>query len=54
MANKEYGKVKGPYRQKTIRERIKALFLDNIGKVITREQIIEVAKDPGTGKEPEN
>lgn len=54
MTNKEYGQIKGPYHQKTIRERIKALFLDNIGKVITREQIIEVAKDPETGTEPEN
>lgn len=54
MTNKEYGQIKGPYHQKTIRERIKSLFLDNIGKVISREQIIEVATDPETGKEPEN
>lgn len=54
MANKEYGEVKGPYLQKTIRERIKALFLDNLGKVISRGQILEVAKDPETGKTPEN
>lgn len=52
--DKEYGEIKGPYNQKTIRERIKALFLDNLGKVLTREQIQEVAKDPQTGKEPEN
>lgn len=54
MANKEYGEIKGPYRQKTIRERIKAFFLDNIGKTVTREQILEVAKDPDTGRTPEN
>ncbi len=54
MANKEYGQVKGPYNQKTIRERIKALLLDNLGKVITREQILQVARDPETGKAPEN
>lgn len=51
---KRYGKVKGPYPQKSIRERIRALFLDNIGKVVTREQILEVAKDPVTGRVPEN
>ena len=41
------------YTQKSIRERIEAFFLDNIGKVITREQIIEVSTDPKTGKQPE-
>jgi len=51
---KVYGQPKGPYRQKSIRERIEALFLDNIGKVVTRPQIQEVAKDPGTGRIPEN
>jgi len=53
-AKKQYGEVKGPYNQESIRERIKALFLDNIGKVITREQIIKVATDPKTGRVPEN
>lgn len=50
----EYGTIKGPYIQGSIKERIRALFLDNIGKIITREQILEVAKNPQTGKEPEN
>lgn len=54
MVEKVYGEVKGPYRQKSIKRRIEALFLDNLGKVLTREQIIQVAKDPVTGKEPEN
>ena len=54
MAEREYGEVKGPYLQRSIRERIEALFLDNIGKVISRDQILEVARDPNTGKEPEN
>jgi len=49
-----YGKLKGPYRQKTVRARIEALFLDNLGKVLTREQIIRAATDPATGREPEN
>lgn len=52
---KEYAKLdKRKYRQGSIRERIEALFLNNLGKVITREQILEVAKDPTTGVEPEN
>lgn len=28
--------------------------MDNIGKVVTREQIIKVATDPKTGRIPEN
>jgi len=54
LASKQYAKVKGSYRQKSIRDRIRALFLDNIGKVVTREQILQVAKDPKTGRVPEN
>jgi hypothetical protein len=50
----EYGKVRGPYKQVSVMKRIEALFLDNIGKTLTREQIIEAAKDPKTAKEPEN
>ena len=53
-SKKIYGQVNGPYKQRSIRKRIEALFLDNIGKIITREQILEVARDPSTGKEPEN
>lgn len=44
----------GKYTQKSIRARIEAFFLDNIGKVATREQIIEVSTDPETGRTPEN
>jgi hypothetical protein len=51
---KIYAKVKGQYHQKSIKRRIEAAFLDNIGKVLTREQIIKVATDPETGREPEN
>lgn len=51
---KVYGKIKRKYHQKTVKQRIEALFLDNIGKVITREQILKVATDPTTGKQPEN
>lgn len=58
MSNEEvdkiYGQLTRKYDQKSIKQRIEALFLDNLGKIITREQIIEVATDPGTGKQPEN
>ena len=53
-SQKIYAEVKGPYLQKSIRKRIEAFFLDNIGKVATREQILEVSKNPDTGIEPEN
>ena len=52
--DREYAVVKGPYTQNSVRARIEAFFLDNIGKVATREQIIEVATDPRTGRQPEN
>jgi hypothetical protein len=42
------------YRQKSVLQRIEAFFLDNVGRVATREQIQEVARDPKTGKIPEN
>lgn len=48
------GVVKGPYSQNSVMRRIEALFLDNVGKVLTREQILEAARDPVSGKEPEN
>jgi hypothetical protein len=51
---KIYGEIRRKYDQKSIKKRIEALFLDNIGKVITREQILEVATDPISGKQPEN
>ena len=46
--------VVGNYPQKSVKDRIEAFFLDNLGKVVTREQILEVAKDKETGEEPEN
>ena len=47
-------KIKGTYTQHSIRARIEAFFLDNLGKVASREQLIEVATDPVTGRVPEN
>lgn len=46
--------IKGPYQQRSVRARIEAFFLDNLGKVATREQLIAVATDPNTGRAPEN
>ncbi len=46
--------ISGVYGQKSVRARIEAFFLDNIGKVATREQIVQVATDPVTGQAPEN
>jgi len=51
---KLYGRLKGSYEQKSVKKRIEALFLDNLGKVLTREQIIKAATDPKTGRQPEN
>ena len=52
--SKIYGEYKGPYRQKSVKKRIEALFLDNLGKVLDRELIQRAARDPKTKKEPEN
>jgi hypothetical protein len=47
-------KIAHKYKQKSIRARIEAFLLDNIGKTVTRAQIIKVATNPVTGEEPEN
>jgi len=46
--------IKGRYKQRSILARIEAFFLDNLGKVVTREQLIKVATDPKTKRIPEN
>jgi hypothetical protein len=51
---KIYSVDKARYLQTSVRARLEAIFLANIGLVLTREQLIEAAKDPTTGKEPEN
>ena len=38
----------------SVRQRILNLFLANVGKVLTREQIQQAARDPKTKKVPEN
>lgn len=51
---KTYSTDAGDYDQKTVSGRVEALFLNNVGLVVTREQIIKAATDPATGRQPEN
>ncbi len=48
------GKVSKKYSERSVRGRIEALLLDNVGRVVTREMIQEVARDPSSGAVPEN
>jgi hypothetical protein len=55
MADKARATIKrGGYKQGSIRDRLLAFFRDNIGKVVAQQQLVEVARDPITGKDPEN
>lgn len=51
---KHLEKINKEYKQTSIRKRIEQLFLDNLGVIVTREQIQEVATNPITGVVPEN
>ena len=51
---KIYSDDKRKYTERSIAARLESLFLDNIGLVVTRERIIEVATDPVSGRVPEN
>ena len=51
---KIYSSDNSSYDQKTVRQRLEALFLANVGLVVTRDQILAAARDPQTNKEPEN
>lgn len=53
MSKRKLARVR-KYRQKSIIQRLEAFFLDNVGCIATREQVIEVATDPVTGRVPEN
>lgn len=50
----QLGSLTKAYTQESIRDRLEAFFIDNVGKVVTRQMLLEVAKDPSTGEEPEN
>lgn len=54
MAFPKLDRVAKKYTDKTIRKRLEAFFLDNVGVIVTNEHLKEVAKDPETGLEPEN
>ena len=51
---KVYSTDNAVYPERSVSARIEALFLNNLGKVVTREQIIRAATDPRSGREPEN
>lgn len=54
MTNKIYSTDNLKYTQKTVSQRIEAFFLNNLGKIVTRTQILGAATDPNTGVQPEN
>ena len=41
-------------KRSSVKSRIREFFVDNVDKVVTREQIQEAATDPVTGNVPEN
>lgn len=51
---KIYSSDTSEYDEKSVSKRIEALFLNNVGLVVTREQILKAAQDPKTGRDPEN
>jgi len=51
---KVYATLTKSYNQGSVRARIEAFFLDNVGKVVSRSQLLKVARDPKTKREPEN
>lgn len=54
MKKPEYGTLNKEYNQSSIKKRIEAFLIDNVGLIVTREMIVKVSKNPITGKEPEN
>ena len=51
---RRHARLKRKYAQKSVKARIRAFFLGNVGRVATREQIMKAATDPVTGRTPEN
>lgn len=54
MAFEKLTAVGKKYTQKSIIDRMEAFFLDNIGLIVNREQLMEVATNPESGVTPEN
>jgi hypothetical protein len=48
------GAIEKEYNQRSIKKRLEAFFLDNVGRVVTRQMIIDVSIDPITKIQPEN
>jgi hypothetical protein len=46
--------IKNRRSNQTVRRRIERLFLENLGKVLTRDRIQKAARDPKTKRIPEN
>lgn len=53
-AAKLYSTDTSVYTQRSVRARLEAFFLNNVGLIVTRAQIQAAARDPVTGQEPEN
>ena len=54
LIEKIYSQDTSSYQQGSVSQRIEALFLNNLGKIVTRDQIIRAATNPVTGVQPEN
>lgn len=55
MSKRKTAKLRrGGYKESSVSKRILAFFLDNLWCIAVREQIQEAARDPKTGKIPEN
>ena len=52
--SKIYSSDTSNYLQKSVRQRVEALFLNNVGLIVTRDQIRDAARNPKTGVDPEN
>lgn len=50
----QIGSVDKVYTQKSIKNRLESFFIDNVNKIVTNDMLIQVARDPKTGKDPEN
>jgi len=46
--------MRRPRKKSSVRSRIRDFFLEHVHEVVTREQIQEAARNPETGKVPEN
>ena len=52
VESRAYATIKGPYNQRSARARIEAFFLDNVGLIATKEQVMGVSRNQKTGVLP--